>query len=63
MVDETISWEGHLAGTFSGLVTAIILRNHGPQKAVKIWEDEEDYENEIKENGEVNNKKLNELDN
>jgi len=40
-----ISWEGHLSGSFVGIVLAIILRKYGPQKPVKVWEDEPDDAN------------------
>ena len=39
-----ISWEGHLAGAFTGIVFAIIFRKYGPQKIEKVWEDEPDDE-------------------
>ena len=35
-----ISWEGHLSGAFVGIIFSIILRKYGPQKPVKVWEDE-----------------------
>ncbi|HHU41653.1 MAG TPA: rhomboid family intramembrane serine protease [Fermentimonas caenicola] len=51
LVDSSISWEGHLAGTLSGLVIAVALRHQGPQKIEKVWEDEEENElDEISEN-------------
>ena len=40
-----ISWEGHLSGALVGIIFAIILRKYGPQKPVKVWEDEPDDEN------------------
>ncbi|MDR1543735.1 MAG: rhomboid family intramembrane serine protease [Prevotellaceae bacterium] len=40
-----ISWEGHLSGAVSGIIFAIIFRQYGPQKPVKVWEDEPDDEN------------------
>lgn len=39
---DPVSWEGHLAGGTTGLVLAILYRKTGPQKPVKIWEDEDD---------------------
>lgn len=47
-LDATVSWEGHLSGGVSGLITAIIYRNHGPQKPLKEWiEDEEEHEEDF----------------
>ncbi|NLO70672.1 MAG: rhomboid family intramembrane serine protease [Porphyromonadaceae bacterium] len=43
---DPISWEGHLAGAVSGILFAFIYRKQGPQKPVKIWEDEEDDNDE-----------------
>ena len=40
-----ISWEGHLSGAFVGSVFAVIFRKYGPQKPIKVWEDEPDDEN------------------
>ncbi|MDR0831020.1 MAG: rhomboid family intramembrane serine protease [Prevotellaceae bacterium] len=39
-----ISWEGHLSGAITGSVFAVIFRKYGPQKPVKVWEDEPDDE-------------------
>lgn len=49
-LDKNVSWEGHLSGGISGFLVAIFSRKYGPQKPIKIWEEEED-ENED-ENGE-----------
>ena len=38
------SWEAHLGGTITGLILAIILRNKGPQRKVKVWDDEDGTE-------------------
>ena len=47
-LDATVSWEGHLSGGISGLIIAIIYRNHGPQKPLKEWiEDEEEHEEDF----------------
>ncbi len=47
LVDADISWEGHLAGTISGFILAVVLRNKGPQRPVKEWdEDVREEENE-----------------
>ncbi len=39
-VDDTVSWEGHLAGAISGLICAVIFRKYGPQKPEPAWEEE-----------------------
>lgn len=39
---DPISWEGHLAGAITGVLFALLYRKKGPQKPVKIWEDEND---------------------
>lgn len=41
-VNDPISWEGHLTGSISGFILAVVFRKSGPQKPVKIWEDEDD---------------------
>ncbi|MDR0428051.1 MAG: rhomboid family intramembrane serine protease [Dysgonamonadaceae bacterium] len=41
IIDPSVSWEGHLAGSVSGLVAAVIFRKEGPQKPIEM-EDEED---------------------
>jgi len=41
---EQISWEGHLAGAFTGLLLAVLSRNYGPQKPQVVWEEEEESE-------------------
>lgn len=46
-LDATVSWEGHLSGGISGLIIAIIYRNHGPQKPVKEWIDDDDDEEDF----------------
>lgn len=39
---EKISWEGHLFGALCGVILALIYRQQGPQKPVKIWTDDLD---------------------
>jgi membrane associated rhomboid family serine protease len=56
---DPISWEGHLAGGIVGVFLSIFYRKVGPQKPVKIWDeeddsieyisDEDDFENEDSE--------------
>lgn len=36
------SWEAHLGGTLAGMGLALVVRNKGPRKPEKIWEDEDD---------------------
>ena len=42
---DPVSWEGHLAGAITGVILAVVYRKKGPQKPVKIW-DEEDTDDE-----------------
>jgi membrane associated rhomboid family serine protease len=41
-VQDPVSWEGHLAGGITGFALSLWYRNDGPQKPVKVWENEED---------------------
>jgi len=43
--DKHISWEGHLAGTITGIVLAFFYRKEGPVKKV-YFEDEDEEESE-----------------
>lgn len=43
-VNDPVSWEGHLSGLFTGLLLAVLYRDKGPQRPVKVWEDENDEE-------------------
>lgn len=54
-INDPISWEGHLSGAVTGILLAIIYRKQGPQKPVKVWEEEEDDEeiDNDKENGNI----------
>ncbi len=45
-VNDPISWEGHLAGGITGLILSILFRESGPQKPIKLW-DEEEEDNDI----------------
>lgn len=40
-----ISWEGHLSGAFSGIITAWVFKNKGPQNEV-YFDDEDDEDDE-----------------
>lgn len=42
--DESLSWEGHLFGTLSGLLVAYSYRKEGPQKPDYSWDEEQDEE-------------------
>lgn len=41
-VNDPVSWEGHLSGLFTGLLLAVAYRNSGPQRPVKVWDEEEE---------------------
>ncbi len=47
LLDPSVSWEGHLSGGISGLIVAIAFHKHGPQKPTKIWEEDEEEEENI----------------
>lgn len=42
LVNEQLSWEGHLAGAIAGLLIAVIYRNQEPQKPEYLEEEEDD---------------------
>ena len=44
---DPVSWEGHLAGAVSGMLLAVVYRKQGPQKPVKIWEEDEESDDEV----------------
>ena len=46
LIQENISWEGHLSGTISGIACAVIFRKDGPQKPEEPEEPEEEEEEE-----------------
>lgn len=41
LVPENVSWQGHLAGSFVGIVSAFYFRSDGPKPEEFVWEDEE----------------------
>jgi len=41
-VNQTISWESHLFGSVAGIFAAIYFRKEGPQRIVKVWEEEKE---------------------
>jgi len=43
-IQDPVSWEGHLAGGLIGFILAISYRNVGPQKPIKVWEEDEEDE-------------------
>ena len=42
--NDPISWEGHLAGGFTGLILSVIYRRSGPQKPEIVWDNEEEID-------------------
>lgn len=45
LIGKNISWEGHLSGTISGILTGLFYRKKGPQKQL-FFEDEDDNDEE-----------------
>lgn len=43
-VNKTISWEGHIAGSFAGILVAFFYRKKGPERKKYLWEIEEEEE-------------------
>lgn len=41
-VRQAISWESHLFGSIAGIFAAIYFRKEGPQRVVKVWEEEKE---------------------
>jgi len=52
--DKHISWEGHLAGTITGIILAFFYRHEGPVKKVYFEEEEEEDGEEVEEEEEKN---------
>ena len=44
LIEENISWEGHLSGAFSGFLCALLFRKYGPQRPADPFENEEEDE-------------------
>lgn len=51
MVDDAISWEGHLSGAISGFLSALLFRGEGPQKPVKVWDDDDEETSPVDDPG------------
>ena len=47
LIEENISWEGHLSGAFSGFICASVFRKYGPQRPADPFEGEEKEEDEM----------------
>jgi len=45
-LSNNISWEGHIAGFFSGILLSIVYRNEGPKQKKYQWEIDEEMEGE-----------------
>jgi membrane associated rhomboid family serine protease len=44
---KNISWEAHLGGLLTGVITAIYYRNQGPQKTVYSWQEDDNLSSEF----------------
>ncbi len=58
---DPVSWEGHLAGAVSGTLLAFAYRKQGPQKPVKVWEEDDDNDNELSDMAEEDETENDEL--
>jgi len=54
LIEENLSWEGHLSGAFSGFMCAALFRKYGPQRPKDPFENEEEVEDEENEVNEEN---------
>lgn len=43
-INQLISWESHLLGSFAGIFSAFYFRKEGPEKPKAQWELDEEYE-------------------
>lgn len=43
------SWESHLGGTLVGIGLSVVYRHRGPQRQVKVWDEEEEEESDWEE--------------
>lgn len=43
---KNISWEGHLMGSFAGIILAVFYRKEGPQRYVPDWDEDDDDDEE-----------------
>jgi len=39
-INQGISWESHLFGSVAGIIASVYYRKEGPQRKVKVWEEE-----------------------
>ena len=61
-IHDPISWEGHLAGGFTGTSLSVWLRNSEPQKPVELWpEDEENDSLEYLQESDQDEQKENQI--
>jgi hypothetical protein len=49
---DNISWESHLLGAVTGIITAVLFRNKGPLPDEKFrWTEDEEHEDEYEKFG------------
>lgn len=46
VIDDPVSWEGHLYGAITGVILSFVYRKEGPKRPPWSWELEEENENE-----------------
>ena len=51
--NETVSWEGHLAGFVAGIIVALFYKNEGPERKKYQWEIDEEMEEKFREENKI----------
>lgn len=52
-LEDSLSWEGHLGGAFTGFFLALIYQHRGPERQKFQWEEESEEEKEEEQNSDT----------